>query len=120
MPQSGHEEETIAFQYYRNEELVNIKYRSQQKHFKQSKNARKCFYGLDDLKDTSIAIICEGEMDKLSFEVAGFKNCISVPDGAPAANAKNFDTKFEFIQDPLLDHIQYFYIAVDTDAPVNF
>lgn len=117
MPQSGHEEETVAFQYYRNDELVNIKYRSRDKYFKQSKNARKCFYGLDDLKDESIAIICEGEMDKLSFEMAGFKNCISVPDGAPAPNAKNFDTKFEFIQDPLLDHIQYFYIAVDTDAP---
>lgn len=26
----------------------------------------------------------EGEIDKLSMEEAGFRNCVSVPDGAPA------------------------------------
>jgi hypothetical protein len=25
----------------------------------------------------------EGEMDKLAMEEAGFRNCVSVPDGAP-------------------------------------
>lgn len=26
----------------------------------------------------------EGQVDKLSMEEAGFRNCVSVPDGAPA------------------------------------
>ena len=26
----------------------------------------------------------EGEMDKLAMEEAGFRNCVSVPDGAPS------------------------------------
>lgn len=30
----------------------------------------------------------EGEMDKLAMEEAGFRNCVSVPDGAPASVSK--------------------------------
>jgi twinkle protein len=30
----------------------------------------------------------EGEIDKLSMEEAGFKNCVSVPDGAPSCVSK--------------------------------
>ena len=50
-------------------------------------------YGYDDIAPTTV--IVEGEMDKLAVEVAGLQNCVSVPDGAPAANAKNLETKFD-------------------------
>ncbi|KAK6123823.1 hypothetical protein DH2020_042424 [Rehmannia glutinosa] len=49
----------------------------------QEANTEKIFYGLDDIKEASDIIIVEGEMDKLAMEEAGFKNCVSVPDGAP-------------------------------------
>ncbi|KAK6150165.1 hypothetical protein DH2020_017690 [Rehmannia glutinosa] len=73
----------IAFTYRRNETLVSCKYRDITKTFWQEANTEKIFYGLDDIKEASDIIIVEGEMDKLAMEEAGFKNCVSVPDGAP-------------------------------------
>jgi len=74
----------IAFPFYRNGEVVNVKYRGvETKCFKQEKDAEKVFYGLDDLeKSPTEIIICEGEIDKLSLEVADCVNVLSVPDGA--------------------------------------
>ncbi|KAL0442391.1 UNVERIFIED_CONTAM: Twinkleprotein, chloroplastic/mitochondrial [Sesamum latifolium] len=73
----------IAFTYRRNGELVSCKYRDITKKFWQEADTEKIFYGLDDIQDASDIIIVEGEMDKLAMEEAGFKNCVSVPDGAP-------------------------------------
>ncbi|CAI9760055.1 unnamed protein product [Fraxinus pennsylvanica] len=73
----------IAFTYRGNGELVSCKYRDITKKFWQETNTEKSFYGLDDIKGASDIIIVEGEMDKLAMEEAGFKNCVSVPDGAP-------------------------------------
>ncbi|KAL2473890.1 Twinkle-like protein [Forsythia ovata] len=49
----------------------------------QETNTEKILYGLDDINGASDNIIVEGEMDKLAMEEAGFKNCVSVPDGSP-------------------------------------
>lgn len=35
-----------------------------------------------------ILLQVEGEIDKLSMEEAGFRNCVSVPDGAPPSVSK--------------------------------
>ncbi|KAG6392125.1 hypothetical protein SASPL_146335 [Salvia splendens] len=60
-------------------------------------NTEKVFYGLDDIKEASDVIIVEGEMDKLAMEEAGFKNCVSVPDGAPPkVSAKELPTEEKF------------------------
>lgn len=72
-----------AFPYYRNGELVNIKYRSLDKEFSQVPKAEKVLFGVDDCKGASEIIIVEGEMDKLALEEAGFRHVVSVPDGAP-------------------------------------
>ncbi|XP_075659784.1 twinkle homolog protein, chloroplastic/mitochondrial isoform X1 [Castanea sativa] len=74
----------IAFTYWKHGKLVSCKYRDSNKKFWQEANTEKIFYGLDDIKDKSDIIIVEGEMDKLAMEEAGFRNCVSVPDGAPA------------------------------------
>jgi twinkle protein len=115
MPQVEEEVRALAFPYYRDGEVVNIKYRDTKKNFRQVGGARKTFYKIDDVTDT--AIITEGEIDALSLEVAGFKNGISVPDGAPAANSKNYETKFEYLDDEKLDSIKTFILAVDNDEP---
>ncbi|GER36806.1 nucleic acid binding protein [Striga asiatica] len=74
----------IAFTYRRNGELVSCKYRTITKTFWQEPNTEKIFYGLDDIKEESNIIIVDGEMNKLSMEEAGFRNCVSVPFGAPS------------------------------------
>ncbi len=74
----------LAFPYYRNGQIVNIKYRTPDKKFWQVKGAEKILYGLNDIKDANEIIIVEGEIDKLSLFEAGIRNAVSVPDGAPA------------------------------------
>lgn len=115
MPQIEDEVRAIAFPYYKGGEVLNIKYRDSRKNFRQVGGAEKIFYKLDDIGETTI--ITEGEMDALACEVAGFKNAISVPDGAPAPDAKNFENKFEYLNEEALDKVKTFILAVDNDAP---
>lgn len=72
----------IAFPYYREGELINIKYRTDDKLFSMESNCELILYGMDDIETGKELIFVEGELDKLSLEVAGFKNCVSVPNGA--------------------------------------
>lgn len=74
----------IAFTFRRNGKIVNCKYRDVHKRFWQETHGEKIPYGLDDIKEAREIIIVEGEIDKLSMEEVGYKNCISVPDGAPS------------------------------------
>ncbi|KAK8969185.1 hypothetical protein KSP40_PGU015121 [Platanthera guangdongensis] len=78
----GNGEIVIAFTYRRNGKLVNCKYRNIEKKFSQEKDTEKIFYGLDDVVPGNDIIIVEGEIDKLSMEEAGYRNCLSVPNGA--------------------------------------
>jgi twinkle protein len=86
MPQVAKEVNTIQFNYFRDGELVNIKFRDGAKNFKLSKGAELIFYNLDSLKNQKEIIIVEGEMDCLSFIEAGINNVISVPNGATTGN----------------------------------
>ncbi|KAL8512851.1 hypothetical protein ACS0TY_019114 [Phlomoides rotata] len=87
--QAGPFQIAIAFPYRRNGELVSCKYRNSTKRFWQEASTEKIFYGLDDIEGASDVIIVEGEIDKLAMEEAGFKNCVSVPDGAPPKASNN-------------------------------
>ena len=109
MPQVQSERNTIQFNYYKDAELINIKYRDAEKNFKLVKDAERILYGLDDIKNKEEIIIVEGEIDKLSFYEAGFKNCVSVPNGAS-------NLKLEYIKD-LPDNLKKVYIATDNDEP---
>jgi twinkle protein len=74
----------IAFPYKDAEgAVVNIKYRTQNKKFKQSPNAKRSLYNYDLAKDSKTIIFVEGEMDALTMIEAGFDNCVTLPDGAP-------------------------------------
>ncbi|XP_050223566.1 twinkle homolog protein, chloroplastic/mitochondrial [Mercurialis annua] len=118
----------IAFTYWRNGELISCKYRDINKNFWQESDTEKIFYGLDDINDIKEGddiIIVEGEMDKLAMEEAGFRNCISVPDGAPPQVSEkelpshDKDTKYQY----LWNCREYFkkncriILATDGDAP---
>lgn len=119
IPQLEEEVPCIVFPYIHNREVVNLKYRSLEgKHFRQVKDAEKILYGLDDLTEPW-AVMVEGEVDKLSLEVAGICNAVSVPDGAPPAGSKSLDRKFEYLVNcaEQLSTLKKIILAVDNDPP---
>jgi twinkle protein len=118
MPQVEDFVQAARFPFFRNGEVVNIKSRDLNKNFRLETNAERIFYGLDDVTGKT-AIIVEGELDKLSLEEAGMRNCLSVPDGAPAPNAKDYTAKFSFLEncEEFLSRIKTFILAVDNDEP---
>lgn len=88
MPQPNKEMTCICFNYYRDEQLVNIKFRDAAKDFKMSGGAELIFYNLDAIKGENSCVIVEGEIDCLSFYECGIYNVISVPNGASKGNQK--------------------------------
>lgn len=103
---------TIQFNYFKNGELVNVKYRTGFKSFKFCKDAEILPYNIDNIKGEESCIITEGEMDTLSFWEIGHHNCISVPSGGGNTNLDWLD---DYI-DEYFDDKKTIYIASDTDT----
>lgn len=117
MPQAEEFQNVIVFPYFRGGELVNCKYRSGQKHFKQIPGCEQILWGLADVAEAEEWIWCEGEMDKLSIEEAGLTNVVSVPNGAPNKDTKDYSSKFDFLMadSDLISKAKTHIIAVDAD-----
>ena len=64
MPQSGKLTRCIAFPYFRNGEVVNVKYRSADKSFRMESGAELTFYGLDDIEPGRV-VSARGSQDWL-------------------------------------------------------
>lgn len=109
MPQDGKEMNVIRFNFYRNGELVNTKYRTGNKHFKLISGAELPPYNVDAIKGTSECIITEGEMDCLSFIEAGREDVVSVPNGA-----KSLAFLDEYMEE-YFDDKETIYLATDSD-----
>ena len=111
----------IKFPFFLDGEVVNVKYRTGDKRFKQEKGARKCFYNFDRamLSTDERLYICEGEIDCLTLTECGYSAVVSVPDGAPSEGTATFKTKFDFLQgaEPLLERFKWVVLAVDGDGP---
>jgi twinkle protein len=114
MPQTSKTENTIQFNYFMGDQLINVKYRDGRKNFKLYKGAEKVFYNINSIVGYDECVIVEGEMDVLALHEVGIKNVISVPNGA-TLNSNNLD---------YLDNcIDYFedktkvILAVDADEP---
>jgi twinkle protein len=118
MPQVEDHVGAVAFPYYRGAELVNVKYRDREKNFRMETGAERVLYGLNDIQPERCVIV-EGEIDKLSAEVAGITSCVSVPDGAPSPTTKDYASKFAFLEadEALLNTVQEWILAVDADEP---
>jgi twinkle protein len=110
MPQTGKLMNTVQFNYFRNGELVNVKYRSGKKDFKLHKDAELILYNLDAIKDSTELLICEGEMDQLSFQEAGYAYAVSVPNGA-TTNLQYIDNCYEYFENK-----EKIYISTDNDT----
>ena len=110
--QKGVVEKCMLFPYYEEDRLVNRKYRTvKAKHFMLEAGAKLIPWRINEIEDTPECIITEGEMDALSFIVAGYNNVISVPNGAQ----KNLTYLDDYIETHFENKTRI-YIASDTDT----
>lgn len=114
MPQTQKKENTIQFNFFRDHELINIKYRDGRKNFKLVKDAQKIFYNLDSIKHSTDCIIVEGEIDCLSFIEAGIHTVISTPNGSTtkSVNLEYLDDCYTYFENK-----EKIYLALDNDEP---
>lgn len=98
----------IMFPYFKQGELVNVKYRSMtEKKFRQEKNAEPALFGMDFCKDKEELTIVEGEIDCLTMNQYGF-NVVSIPSGA--ADSRWIEAEWDF-----LDTFKKIYLCLDGD-----
>ena len=78
----------IIFPFYRDKELVYVKYRKPRKHKKedgpkewQESNTEPILFGMDNAAFNQPLYITEGEIDAMSLYEAGITNVVSVPCG---------------------------------------
>lgn len=112
MPQDQKEHRVICFNYYLNEDLINIKFKTADKKFKMVKDARKIPYNVDAIKDSTYVIICEGEEETMVWHQSNLR-AVSVPNGA-SKNNNNLDwldSTYELFENKII------YLATDNDEP---
>lgn len=118
MPQDEKKHSCCCFNYYRGDELVNIKFRTGGKDFKMAKDAELIFYNLNSVRESSsdFVIIVEGEIDCLTFIECGIYRVISVPNGANQIRPGQ-PPRLEYLDNCWNDiaGISQFIIAVDGD-----
>lgn len=127
----------VGFPSYISKTLVNVKYFNlyqkdgQPKWFQlpSSLGTKTCFWGLQNLKldmnsnrqTRNRIIITEGHWDMLTWKECGYRNVVSVPNGAPSETAKDFKKEFEYVTDKyfqsIFPYIDVFYLSVDEDGP---
>jgi twinkle protein len=109
----------LGFPFYMGHTLVNVKYLrirwklgiEQPKWWQMGKDlGTKCIpWGLEQLNfpsdEPKVIIWTEGEIDCLTWESCGYKNVLSVPQGAPNPDAKNFDKEFDYINDKYVQSV---------------
>ena len=112
MPQVSKEVNTIQFNYFINDQLINTKYRDGRKNFKLVKGAEKVFYNINNIIGHDWCVIVEGEMDALSLFDVGITNVVSVPNGATLnrLNLDYLDNCIEYFEDK-----QKIILATDSD-----
>jgi twinkle protein len=116
MPQTESDRKVMCFNYFRNGQLINIKYRDSEKNFRMHKDAELILYNLDGISGQETIYITEGECDALVMIQAGFKSTCSVPNGASKNN-----NNLEYLDNcwQAFENAKAVYIMTDTDEPGN-
>jgi twinkle protein len=113
MPQTKKEMNTINFNYFLGEQLVNVKYRDGKKNFKLVSGAEKILYNIDSIKLTRDCVIVEGEIDALSFIEAEVFNVVSIPNGFNLQGNVNLDYLDNYMD--YFDNKEKIYLCLDND-----
>lgn len=109
MPQFQKKVEVMCFPFFVNNELINVKFRGPNKSFKLNPGSQLIWYNFDAVLQFDEVIVTEGEIDCLSLIQCGFKNCVSVPNGAK--NTSFIDETINEFQDKRI------ILATDNDTP---
>lgn len=112
MPQDQKEHRVICFNYFLDDELINIKFKTSDKKFKMVKDARKVPYNVDVLKSSNYIVITEGEEEVMVWYQSDIQ-AVSVPNGA-SKNNNNLDW-LDAVYDMFENKI--IYLATDNDEP---
>lgn len=110
--------EKVIFPYKRDGKLINYKTRNiDGKFFLQARDAEPIIYNYDGVVNKTPIVVCEGELDSLSWEVAGITTHTSVNMGAPNVGDKNINKKLECIDNcyNVFENAKLVYIATDND-----
>ena len=113
----GEKSGCIAFNYFLDDELIYIKYRTKDKKFSSYYEAKPIPYNINSIAPDSFSegeekycIYVEGEIDALTWIECGFPHVVSVPSGANTT----LDYLDDFI-DSHFDKLDYIYLSVDND-----
>ena len=107
----------IVFPFFKEGEVCLLKYRGAKKsQMFTSPNPYKIFYGNDDISEEQ-TIVCEGELDKLAFDMVDLRASISVPFGAPSLKSTSFKDLDESLEHSAekLSGVNRIVLAVDHD-----
>jgi len=113
MPQDNERHRVICFNYYQDDRLVNIKFKTSDKKFKMVTGAKKIPYNLNSIKESDQVIICEGEEECMVWHQCGYPYAVSCPNGA-SANTNNLewlDATYHYFEGKTI------ILATDNDAP---
>lgn len=108
-PQAGKNMNNIVFNYFEGDTLINKKFRSGGKNFTQVAETKPIFYNINSAVCQEEVFIVEGEFDVLAMHQCGYKNTISIPNGA------NDNDDFWINCEKYLQDVNKFYIATDND-----
>lgn len=115
----GVEATCMAFPFYRDGELVNVKYRDGKKNISQEKDPEPCLWNYDACKDAKTIYITEGEIDALTLMEANYLTAVSVDKGAPNAKDADASKKLECVSNAkeLLESVETVVLVTDKDEP---
>lgn len=107
------EQRNICFPYYRNGELVNVKYRDAEKKFRLVGGAELILFNYDAVAGQKQIMIVEGEIDALTAVEVGYMTVCSVPNGASTGAVKldYLDNSYE-----ALEQAEEIIICTDNDT----
>jgi twinkle protein len=112
----------LGFPYFTigEKDPVNVKWRSvEDKEFRQEKDALRVMYNLPLWANEKEVIICEGEMDVMSFNEAGIWNATTLSDGAINEKDQSLEGKLQSLYhcNQWIKNKQRVYLCLDNDAP---
>lgn len=97
----------IGLPFYKKQVLVNVKYRTVNKKFRQEKNAEPCLFNGDGVFGKTL-IITEGEFDCMALSQYGFSSVTSLPSGTN--DHRWIDNEWDF-----LEQFTKIYLCMDDD-----
>lgn len=113
MPQDQKEHKVICFNYFMEDDLINIKFKTSDKMFKMVKDAMKIPFNINSIANQNYVIITEGEEECMVWHQCGFRSVVSVPNGASKNNnnLEWLDRVYDMFEGKII------YLATDNDEP---